>query len=145
VDVSQDEGAGAGLPDDSPGETVAVRFVNLTANEAVDVGFYATNDPVLILPDELLLEVNRVKTSIGVAGTGIIEPQSEDTIELACTADFSLGSTGGAFLDNDTGALLGVGQARWAQNEPLGLCGGTVTFVFHQDDEGYQTAILVGR
>ena len=40
----------------------------------------------------------------------------------------TLGTSGGQFLDAESGALRGRGTPRWAQEGPLALCGGEITF-----------------
>jgi len=113
-----------GAPNPDPSTTiVTVRFRNLAVVEAVNVEFYAANTPLDSVPDDLFVEGNLVTSSIGVAGTGIIEPLREDVLNFPCTSDLVLGTLGGSFLDNETGDLLGMGNQRWAQDSALGLCG----------------------
>lgn len=109
---------------------VTVRFRNLALTEAVNVEYYATNTTLTTIPDDLFVAENLVTSSIGVAGTGILEPLSEDTLDFPCTSDLVLGSLGGSFLDNETGDLLGEGEPRWAQDSALELCGREVLFEF---------------
>jgi len=137
------EGPPGGEPP-STTDTVTIRLINLNGAEAVEVEFFATNAPISVLPDELFVAENRIQASIGVAGTGILEPFAEDMIQIACTMSLSVGTFGGTFLDNETGDVLGMGQPRWAQDAPLGLCGGTVTFVYHKNDDGFLTTLLIG-
>ena len=144
---------GEAVPRSAPGieETdqavVRVRFLNLTASNAVDVEFFATNEPIATLPDDLFLPANRITASIGVAGTGILEPANQDTIDFPCTPTLTLGTLGGSFVDNETGEPLGMGTARWAQEQPLGLCGGVVTFVYSKNNEqdgSFRTRMFIG-
>ncbi len=133
-------------PDDEPADetVVRVRFWNLTGSEAVDVEFFATNQPLVHLPDDLFVAANRITASVGVAGTGIIQPVSQDTIEFPCSPALTIGTAGGSFIDNETGELHGMGTARWAQEGPLGLCGGTVTFLFLTQEDQFTTKLFVG-
>lgn len=144
---------GEAVPRSAPGidETdqalVRVRFLNLTSANAVDVEFYASNEPVATLPDDLFVPANRITASIGVAGTGILQPANQDTIEFPCTPTLTLGTLGGSFVDNETGEPRGTGTARWAQEQPLGLCGGVVTFVYSSNDEqddAFRTRLFIG-
>ena len=64
-------------------QEVLVRFRNFAESEAVDVEFYATNEPIEVLPDDLFRETNRVTASIGIAGTGIVTPRRTDSITLS--------------------------------------------------------------
>ncbi len=129
---------------DTPGDVVTIRFRNLAVNEAVNVEFYATDDQLEDLPDDLFVPANRITANIGVAGTGIIEPMDADSIEFPCTATLTLGTTGGSFADNETGEPRGVGTPRWAQQGPLGLCHGVVTFEFSGDGVDFRTALTIG-
>ena len=124
-------------------DEVFIRFRNLAPVEAVDVEFYATNEPLSAVPGDLFQEDHRVTTSIGIAGTGIIQPFHEDAISFPCTADLTVGTAGGRFAHNETGEAAGVGAMRWAQEEPLGLCGRIVTFEFFAQGEGFGTTLTV--
>ena len=126
----------------SPDE-VLIRFRNLAPVDAVDVEFYATNEALEALPDDLFQDEHRVTASIGIAGTGIIQPFREDAITFPCTADLTVGTAGGHFADNETGEAAGAGTARWAQELPLGLCGRVVTFEFFAQGEGFSTTLTV--
>lgn len=125
-------------------EEVLVRFHNFSESEAVDVEFFATNDPLDMLPDDLFQEVNRVTASIGIAGTGIVTPRRADAVTLPCTEHLMLGTIGGSFSDNETGEARGVGIMRWVQEGPLALCGHTVTFKYSPDGEEFLTVVEVG-
>jgi hypothetical protein len=125
-------------------DEVLVRFRNFAESEAVDVEFYATNNPLAVLPDDLFQEANRVTASIGVAGTSIVQPLRVDAITFTCTEHLTMGTTGGSFLDNETGQARGIGTMRWVQEGPLGLCGHVVTFEFRPDGEGFVTLAMVG-
>ena len=125
-------------------DTVLVRFRNLTLTDAVNVEFYATNDGVIMLPDDLFVDEHLIAKNLGVAGTGLIQPRREDIIDFPCTSQLVLGTRGGSFVDNDSGMERGVGTARWAQEGPLSLCGGIVTFIFHNTGDEFQTDLIVG-
>ncbi len=141
LDMSRDMSLGPGDAATQPADelaqspdpsitTVTIRFRNFAVTEAVNVEFYASNNPLAEIPDDLFVEENLVTSSIGVAGTGILEPLSEDTLDFLCTGDLVLGSLGGSFLDNETGDQLGEGEPRWAQDSALELCGREVLFEF---------------
>jgi hypothetical protein len=125
-------------------ETVRIDFWNLSRTAAVDVEFFAANEPLATLPDDLWVPAYRVTASVGVAGTGILEPGNQDSIEFACMPGLTVGTAGGRFLDNETGEFIGSGTARWVQEQPLGLCGSTVTLVFTSNDNGLVTRLYVG-
>lgn len=126
-------------------EIVTIRFRNLTASEAVHVEFYATTQPLGVLPDDLFLPEHLVTASIGIAGTGIIPPQQPDVIEFPCTPTLTIGTLGGTFVDVESGEPRGQGVPRWAQEGPLGLCGSMVTFDFSGDPTAFGTTLSIGR
>ncbi len=153
VSCTVDFGEGVPPPDDTfaPGvdlrpseDMVAIRFRNLTADEAVNVEFYATNDSLEDLPDDLFVDDNLLTTSIGVAGTGIIQPWQVDAIEFPCTANLTIGTHGGRFVDSESGEPRGIGTPRWAQEGPLGLCGAVVTLEFAGDGVEFTTVLSIG-
>ncbi len=125
-------------------DEVLVRFVNRTGDDAVDVEFYATTEPLAKLPDDLFVEQNRVMREIGLAGRGVLAPKQADQVVLDCSADLTIGTSGGLFADADTGDENGEGDPRWAQDRPLGLCGTTVTFEFLLESDRYVTRISLG-
>ena len=144
-------GCGLQLPGSVPRETpelvpdtVLVQFWNLSPDLAVDVEFFVTSEPAPAIPNDLFLPANRITASIGVAGTGILEPGKEDSIEIPCTQTLTLGTSGGRFLDNDTGEVVGHGTPRWVQEHPLGLCDSVVTVVFTSNENGLVTRLFVG-
>ncbi len=126
-------------------DVVTVRFRNFSIIEAVHVEFFASTTSLSNLPDDLFVPENSVTASIGVAGTGIIVPLSEDVLEFPCTDGLILGTTGGSFVDNETGAPLGVGMSRWVQEGPLALCGHTVTFEYFSEVGAFMTVLSISR
>ncbi len=146
-----DPGSGGPTDTNAPSETpnpdqvVTVQFRNLSPDEAVDVEFFLSDQPLDVVPDDLFQETLRVRTGIGVAGTGIIEPLNDDTVQFACGPNLALGTTGGLFLDNESGAQRGVGAQRWAQDEALGLCGSTIVFEFVSNGNGFDTIVRLGN
>ena len=124
-------------------DQVLIRFRNLAPIDAVDVEFYATNESLEAVPDDLFQEEHRLTASIGIAGTGIIQPFHEDAITFPCTGDLTVGTSGGRFSHNETGEAAGAGTSRWAQEAPLGLCGRVVTFEFFARGEGFGTTLTV--
>ena len=121
---------GGAVGGDGPDATVTVRFRNLTTSDAVDVEFFATNEPVDNLPDDLFLDSNSVTASIGLAGSGLIGPGQEDEIEFPCTEDLVLGTLGGTFLDDESGDPQGTGDQRWSEEGPQFSCGATIVFEY---------------
>lgn len=134
-----------GARDQPTADAVIVRFRNLALSDAVNVEFYATNEPLETVPGDLFLPDNLVTASIGVAGTGIVQPRTEDAIVLPCTANLTVGTAGGSFADNESGEPRGLGAPRWAQEGPLALCGAVVTFEFSGDDAGFITILTIGK
>ena len=128
-----------------PDDVVTLRFRNSTLDEAVDVEFYATNEPLANIPDDLFVPQNLVTASLGVAGTGIVTPLREDLITFPCSLDLTIGTLGGRFLDNETGEARGQGVRRWLEERPLGLCGTVVTFEYAGDDGVFTTILQLGE
>ncbi len=125
-------------------DMVMIGFRNLAISEAVDVEFYATNEPLENLPDDLFVAENLVTANLGVAGTGIVEPWRQDVIEFPCTSSLTVGTRGGNFMDSESGEPRGTGSARWAQEGPVGLCGSIVTFEFSGSDGDFTTTLKIG-
>ena len=136
-------------PGASPGpvtaEEVLIRFRNFSQTDAVNVEFFASNAPLAALPDDLFVDEHRTSVSIGVAGTGILQPLRSDEILFPCTADLVIGTTGGTFIDDDSGEVRGEGDMRWSQDAAVGLCGRRVTFGFGPVDDDFITRLTIGQ
>ena len=139
----EDLTAGSINPGLGGADQVVVRFVNLTQGEAVDVEFFASPTSPGVLPDDLFQEANRLVTSIGVAGTGIVEPQTQDAIALPCVDGLVLGTRGGRFVEVESGEPRGAGVQRWLAQTPLGLCGGMVSFEFGKVGDSFTTVVRI--
>lgn len=139
----EDLTAGSINPGLGGADQVVVRFVNLTQGEAVDVEFFASPTTLGVLPDDLFQESNRLVTSIGVAGTGIVEPQTQDAIALPCVDGMVLGTRGGRFVEVESGEPRGTGVPRWLAQAPLGLCGGMVSFEFGKVGDSFTTVVRI--
>ena len=126
-------------------DEVLIRFRNFSLVDAVNVEFFATNETLATVPDDLFVDDHRTNASIGVAGTGLLEPAHSDAIVFLCTEDLVIGTTGGTFIDNDTGEVRGTGDRRWVQAKAIGLCGRTVTFEFAPDDVAFLTRMTIGQ
>ena len=140
-------------PDPTPGaspgpitaDEVFIRFRNFSLTDAVNVEFFASNTALAALPDDLFVDEHGTSVNIGVAGTGILQPLHTDEILFPCTADLVIGTTGGTFIDNDTGEVRGDGDMRWAQDAAVGLCGRSVTFEFGPVADGFITRLTIGQ
>ncbi len=140
-------------PDPTPGaspglitaEEVLIRFRNFSETDAVNVEFFASITALAALPEDLFVDEHRTSVNIGVAGTGILQPLHTDEILFPCTVDLVIGTTGGTFIDNDTGEVRGDGDRRWAQDAAVGLCGRSVTFGFGPVDDGFITRLMIGQ
>lgn len=140
-------------PDPTPGASagpiragkVLIRFRNFSQTDAVNVEFFVSNNALDTLPDDLFVDEHRTSANIGVAGTGILEPLRSDETLFPCTADLVIGTTGGTFIDNDTGEVRGRGDMRWSQDAAVGLCGRSVTFRFEPVDDGFTTRMTIGQ
>jgi len=140
-------------PDPTPGaapgsiaaDEVLIRFRNFSQTDAVNVEFFASNTALAALPEDLFADEHSTSVSIGVAGTGILQPLHTDEILFPCTVDLVIGTTGGTFIDNDTGEVRGDGDMRWAQDAAVGLCGRSVMFGFGPVDDGFITRLTIGQ
>lgn len=122
-----------------PASMVQIRFGNFSEETAVDVQFYAATvaleDPAV----GLFTEEYRVTQDIGFAGTGLLEPQSQDDILLDCGEVLILGTAGGEFRDLETGQQVAVGTRRIAILGAQFDCGDRITFAFRDEDGLFET------
>ena len=128
-------------------DIVTIIFRNQTADDAVDVEFHTTNDPLEIVPADLFDPENgyQMLRNIGVGGGGRLPPEHEDTIELDCASGLTIGTRGGTFVDNETGDVRGSGVTRWLQEGAQFSCGDLVVFEFLRDGDEFRTELLLGR
>lgn len=131
--------------DPVPQRFVTIRFANLSFTEAVHVDFYATNVPLINVPEDLFVPSNLITASVGIAGTGVVEARSSDEIKFPCTVNLTIGTTGGRFIDNESGEARGLGTARWLQEGPLAICDGVVIFAYRSEETGFNTTVAVGN
>lgn len=129
--------------DQTSRRVITIRFANLSEVDAVNVDFFVTYASLSVLPNDLFVPQNFYTNDIGVAGTGVLEPRVIDEIEIECTETMTIGTTGGRFLDNESGDHRGVGTSRWLQEGPLALCDGLVIFVYRNDESGFHTTVVV--
>lgn len=122
---------------------VLVRFYNLSMVDAVDVQFHAAEGPLGDVDNELFVEANRVTGQVGVAGTGLLEPGDRDVVNVPCAVGLIIGTQGGAFIGNETGAPQGMGQLRWAAEGAQFSCGAVITFYFTSTSDGYETQMHI--
>jgi len=134
-------GGGSQTPDR---DTVRVIFRNLTEDEAVEVEFYATEDPLEMIPEGLFADGYLVVRNIGVGGRGVIAPGETDSIQVDCGEGLVLGTRGGLFVDNETGDELGTGTIRWVQEDAQFSCGATIVLEYTSDGDTFETHLLLG-
>ncbi len=119
--------------DSAPGDDeVRVVFRNFST-EAVNVQFYATNSALTSLPDDLFVDANLVTVSIGLAGSALLGPAQMDTIFFECTDNLVIGTGGGAFLDDESGEMVGQGPQRYARQGPQFSCGASIVYTYDED------------
>lgn len=136
----------SGNDDDEPsgGEenAVTVRFVNHTAR-AVDVEFYLTANTVTDIGADLFAPGNKVTAEIGFAGSGLLEAGAADQIVIACDDATALGTTGGLFLNANTGSQLGRGRQLTLFKGLQYGCGDVVTFTYSESGGEFSTGFSV--
>jgi len=128
-------GGGGGTP--TPDE-IRIRLVN-DSDVDVDTQFYAANTALENPAEELFAPAYRVQAGIGVAGTGIVQADTDDEIVLPCGADTIIGTAGGQFLDPDTGTPLGQGQTRLLTVGSNFDCGNTLIFGYTGNGGDYDS------
>ena len=140
---SNDNGGNSGPPvNDNETGPGSVRIVLRNASPAaVETQFYATDEPLAKLPDDLLVSTNLVLSGIGVGGTGLLPPLSTDELELACSDTLTLGTAGGQFVEADLGTPLGKGEIRFMQAGYQFDCGATIIVEYSQTLGGYAVSM----
>ena len=140
VTIDPNPGDHNGGSQDPPPEFVTIRFVNASADQAIQVEFYATNEPLDAIPEELFAdETYLVQESIGLAGSGLLAPLSEDEIQFDCTETLTIGTLGGEFRHNETGEVLGRGDELYKAPGGFSLCGGTAVYTYSSTGGEYKT------
>lgn len=144
VDIGSTDGNGDDADrqrDDVGVDSVLVAFVNLTSVD-VDTEFYVANEPLDDVEAELFVPANRIQVGIGVAGTGILLSGTADAIDVPCSDDLVLGTTGGTFKDPDLGTSLGTGDMRILMEGLVFDCGDTLTFTYAEEGGEFTVDIL---
>lgn len=139
--------AGGSTTDRGGGDdVVTVTLRNLTDSEAVDVELHTTEEQLANIPTDLFDPDNNflVVRNIGVGGSGRLAPGQIDTIELDCAPGLLLGTSGGTFVDNESGDERGRGDVRWVQEGAQFSCGATIIFEFAGDGGAFSTGLLIG-
>jgi hypothetical protein len=157
LDVGVGGGGSSGDNDNDNGtptssnDAIIVVFRNLADDEAVDVEFYFAEGPLENVPEDLFLDENRVRDGrviqehdgIGLINSAILAPHEVDGFELSCDRELSLGTSGGMFLDAETGEELGTGARRWAQQGEQFDCGAIIEFTYDSDRDGFTTTLAL--
>ena len=122
---------------------ITVRMVNASPSVAVAVQLYSSTGTVTNPDAELFVASNQQLAGIGFAGSGILQPNQTDEVQLACTAAATIGTSGGAFLNVDTGAQVGAGTRYVLALGSQYQCGSTITFTYTPSGNGYRTDVSV--
>ncbi len=126
------------VPEDK--KIVSLRMANLT-DAAVDVEIYVSSNGEHITPETLFVEGNLYTDGIGLAATGLLAPDSADSVDIECSEGMVIGTTGGTFYEVETGEELGVGSARILQHGLVFDCGARVTLVFREENGVYSAEL----
>ena len=119
---------------------MTIRFVNDSPDQAVQVEFYATNEPLEAIPEELWVDgTHLILKGIGLAGSGLLAPLAEDEIQFECTETLIIGTLGGEFRDTETGEMLGRGSELFVPLGGFPLCGRTAVYTYSSTGGEYQT------
>jgi hypothetical protein len=127
-------GTSGGAADDQ----IKVRFFN-DSDAAVDTQFYATNDLLEDPTEDLFQPQYRIQTGVGLAGSGLLEVNTDDEIGFPCTENTIVGTEGGEFQDPDLGTLLATGQQRILRVGDNFDCGNTIIFAYTGSSGNYTT------
>jgi len=129
---------------------ISIGFRNFATTEAVRLEFYLSIGPLDALPGDLFVVENLIGgdnqidgQGIGVANQAIIGPRQQDWISVACDQELTVGTTGGTFLDEESGELRGVGTMRWAQEGAQFACGAVIVFEYAPDGDRFTTTLLI--
>lgn len=118
----------------------------ILANEsdvAVDTQLFVLNDVNNPQVDELFAERNQFRRGIGFLSLGILAPGEIVEVTLDCGSALTVGTTGGQFLDPETGDEITNGDTpRTATLGPQFDCLGTVVFTYRLDENGVGTSTL---
>jgi hypothetical protein len=121
-----------------PPTTIMVKAINRT-DKPLDPQIYV--GPATGGLNGLFVAANK-RTDFGVGGVGILLPDAEISISVACGEQVLIATRGGIFGDDLT-APDGQGQ-QFVLDEDLNLyCGDLVTFTFHNDGSELLTGFSV--
>jgi len=142
-DEFPDDGPDDGdTPQPAPDQGIVLRLANLT-DAAVDTELFMTTNATSNAMAELFVEENRLIDGVGIAATGLLAPLSSDEIALPCTEELTIGTSGGRFLDQETGEVLGTGTVRILQRGLVLDCGDEISLLYHRDGETYAVDVLL--
>ncbi|MCB9866444.1 MAG: hypothetical protein H6816_07405 [Phycisphaerales bacterium] len=131
-----------GTPQPTPGPSVAIRFANLT-DLAVLADVYVSTNGADLSPDALFVSDNLLMDGVGLASTGVLVPQSTDSVEVPCVDGMVVATTGGVFRDPDTGEELGTGNQRILQQGLVFDCEAEITFVYRLEGDVYEVVVTL--
>jgi len=130
-------GAFDGVSDDAPVEEsgkIVVRVVNRT-NVTLDPQIYVSAEPVTA--DELFASENKY-TTFGVGTLGLLGGGGSDRFPLSCEQARVIGTQGGLFGD-DLNNPDGSGRRIVLTQDYSVFCGGSVTFIYEREGDGFTT------
>lgn len=137
-----DTNGDSGEPQPTPGPTVTIRFANLT-ELAVLADVYVSTNGADRTPEALFVDANRLIDGVGLASTGVLVPDSSDSVDAPCTEGMVVATTGGVFRDPNTGEDLGTGAQRILEEGLVFDCGAEITFVYRLEDDGYTVIVTL--
>jgi hypothetical protein len=81
--------------------------------------------------------------SIGFAGSGLVPAGQTDEVILPCDQALSVGTLGGRFVNQDTGAQVGAGSRYVLVQGSQFQCGSTITFTYVPSGTGFRTDVSI--
>ncbi len=125
-----------------PERITTVLLVN-ESELAVDTQFFVLNDVSFSQPDDLFADPNQFRRGVGFLSLGVLAPGEIVEVTLQCGTALTIGTTGGQFLDPETGDEVTTGTTRRiATLGPQFDCLDTVTITYNVSASGAGIAML---
>ena len=136
------DGGDAEPPATIPDPIITLHLANRTDFVVEPQIFVSTNGPGATA-ETLFVESNGFTEGIGLAASGLMAPDSVDVAEVKCVEGLVIGTTGGRFLDAETGDELGIGLLRILQEGLVFDCGAEIALIFRLENGEFTTSVAL--
>lgn len=139
------DGSGSGdsePPAPVPDPTVTLDLANRTGFVVEAQIFISTNGPG-VTPETFFVDSNAFTEGIGLASSGLMAPDSVDVADIKCGEGLVIGTTGGRFLEVETGDEVGVGPPRILQEGLVFDCGSEIALVFRLENGQFTVSVTL--